>query len=172
MMFKKYVVKLSNTLGTVNYLSKKSKENKLSKNSSGGGGGCDVVDCCKVDYVNIDDLKVYSEPTPSPSPPSLSSSKCDLMTKRTNSRSGSSGSSDEDQEMSEEELIIVTAIQQLRNTLLFYTLVFFLMIFSANFFRIYLLLSLEWNFRLNFNPRIELIRISVEMTSDYYVYWK
>jgi len=94
MMFKKYISKISNTIGTVNYLQHKAKDNRHNHHLYDDG-----YDVCDIDPSTINKMEIDL---------SASGSKNNLL----------------DGLPPNTRIILSAAIANLRNTLLFYPLVF------------------------------------------------
>lgn len=104
MMFKKYISKISNTIGTVNYLQQKTieKKHRTTRHHSMFDDGYDVVD---VDPSTINKMEI------------------DI------SASGSRRQSMLDSFPENAQIILSAAIAKLRNTLFFYPLVYMLLFY-------------------------------------------
>lgn len=109
MMFKKYISKISNTIGTVNYLQQKTieKKHRSGRHQSMFDDGYDVVD---VDPSTINKMEI------------------DI------SASGSRRQSMLDSFPESAQIILSAAIAKLRNTLFFYPLVYLLFCLFLFFF--------------------------------------
>lgn len=106
MMFKKYINKISNTIGTVNYLSQKTKDNHLRRSSKYHQNFYDDgYDCCDIDPSTIQHMDI------------------DL------SINGSRKNSMVDDYSDNEQIILSEAVAKLRIMLFIYPLVFSFIIF-------------------------------------------
>lgn len=122
-MFKKYISKISNTIGTVNYLQQKTKDKPNRRSSHCKNrlfdDGYDVVD---VDPATVSQMEI------------------DL------SASGSRKNSMLDEFPEHTQIILSAAIAKLRNTLFFYPLVFSYDRFYFHFHFIITLFLFHWTF--------------------------